>query len=82
MTNRDQRISAVQCNDNRVEYHPPDMALAYSQLAPFVSEAFAYLDCGETDKCFDVLRRAKNVVDLAGIWALTVHGPPNNPESG
>lgn len=67
----DRTISAIQCGGNRMEYHPPDMGLAYSHLAPLVTEAYAFMTCGDRDKCDESLKRAREVIKLAGLWSVT-----------
>lgn len=67
-----QSTSAVQIGDQRVEYHKPDMGLAYAVLAPLVTEALAYLDAGNEKKGMAALRRAREVIDSAGLAMATI----------
>jgi hypothetical protein len=66
--NHDPRMSAVQ----RIEYHKPDLTLAYSVLAPLVTESLAYYECGYEKDGLDALRRAKAVIDTAAITSATL----------
>lgn len=63
----DPRTSAVQIGEYRIEYFPPDLSFAYSVLAPLVTEALAYYECGHEKDALDSLRRAKAVIDTAAI---------------
>ena len=46
-----------------VEFIPPNLGLAYSQIAPLVAEAFAFLQCGDTEKAMASLGRARGIVE-------------------
>ena len=50
-----------------IERQQPDLALAYAQLAPLVTEAHAYYDSGRLDKCEAVLRQARGLILLGGL---------------
>ena len=42
---------------------PPRLDIAYAQLAPLVSEAFAYMESGNTSAAAKTLREAKQLID-------------------
>lgn len=69
---RDPRMSAVQIGEQRIEYHKPDLTLAYLVLAPLVAESLAYYECGHEKDGLDALRRAKEVIDTAAITSATL----------
>lgn len=69
------QICAVQEGDMRVEYRPPDLGLAYSVLAPIVSEAWAFMQCGQPLKAKQALKRAMKVIDMAGVTSVTLTNP-------
>lgn len=68
----DPRMSAVQIGEQRIECHKPDLTLAYSVLAPLVTESLAYYECGHEKDGLDALRRAKAVIDTAAMTSATI----------
>ena len=46
-----------------IEYRPPDLGLAYTTLAPKVTEALAFLQCGEIELAAMSLKAAKEIID-------------------
>lgn len=75
--NHDPRMSAVQIGERRIEYHKQDLTLAYSVLAPLVTESLAYYECGHETRGLDALRRAKAVIDASTIEAFPDGGNEN-----
>jgi hypothetical protein len=67
----DPRMSALQIGEQRIKYHKPDLTLAYSVLAPLVTESLAYYECGHEKDGLDALRQAKAVIDAAVITSAT-----------
>lgn len=45
-----------------MKIEPPDLALAYTRLAPLVTEAHAYMKAGKTDEAAKVLEQARRFV--------------------
>ena len=72
MKDEDPRVSAIQCGELRTEYHKPDLGLAYSVMAPMVSEAWAFLQAGKLDEAATALCKAKAVIDTAAITSAAV----------
>lgn len=70
--NTDPGVSAVQIGEQRIEYHKPDLTLAYAALAPLVTEALAYYECDSREHGRDALRRAKAVIDRAATTVVSI----------
>lgn len=68
----DPRVSAIQLDPPRIEYHKPDLGLAYSVLAPKVAEAWAFLKAGKIPAATKALDEAKEVVDVAAMQAASI----------
>ena len=65
-------VSAIQLDGSRIEYHKPDLSLAYSALAPKVSEAWAFLRCGKIEEASEVLDGAQSVIDAVSRTSATI----------
>jgi hypothetical protein len=68
----DSKVSAIQLEGSRIEYHKPDLGLAYSALAPKVSEAWAFLRCGKIDEAKKAMAGAQAVIDAAAMQSATI----------
>ncbi len=66
------QVAAIQVGRSRIEYHRPDLALAYATLAPKVSEAWAYLRCGDTDAAKAAVEAAQAVIDATAAAVTTI----------
>jgi len=75
---QDSSVSAVQIGDTRVEFHDPDLGLAYSALAPLVSEAWAFLQCGKSEEALKSLRAARAVIETATMVVAVAETPGIN----
>lgn len=71
-TEQDPRVSAIAIGDQRIEYHKPDLTLAYSVLAPKVSEAWAFLRCGNIEEAKKAMASAQSVIDTAAMTSATI----------
>lgn len=56
----------VPCN---IEFHEPNLVVAYAQLAPMVAEAYAYLKSGKQAEMECALERAMQIVSGMGPTA-------------
>jgi hypothetical protein len=72
MAVNESNVSAIQLGDYRCEYHKPDLAVAYSIVAPLIAEAYAYLRCDKIMQATDCVKRAKAVIDQAETQATVV----------
>jgi hypothetical protein len=65
-------ISAVELDGARIEYRKPDLGLAYSTLAPLVSEAWAYLQCENIGEAKRLMEEAREVIATASTTQLVL----------
>ena len=66
-------------NTDRIEYHKLDLGLAYAGLAPKVSEAWAYLRCGDIEKAKRVLESAQAMIDSVSTPGASIHQVASRP---
>lgn len=64
--------SGIAVGDHRIEYHKPDLTLAYSALAPKVSEAWALLRCGNIEEAKKAMESAQAVIDTAAMTSAPI----------
>lgn len=77
----DPRTSAIQTGSHRIEYHQPDLTLAYATVAPLITEAHAMFECGEPDKARETIAKARGLVEAVTMTSVTIE-TVNKPVSG
>ena len=49
--------------DQRIEVLPFDLSAAYANLAPLITEAHAYMECGNTAKGWECIAEARKMIE-------------------
>lgn len=75
-------ISAIQSGGKRIEYHKPDLSIAYAVLAPVVAEAATLAERGCYAEAWMMLKRAKEVVDEVAERFMVAQVEPEWDEGG